>query len=349
MGHLPTVLSISLKYIEPVKADRIARYLRESLEVPHQGIGEGITCGVRISIRGKHKATVVGGRPRVLILAVPGIQRAEFHGVLSDLYSDVVRGGDIRCRCEQEVRRRTLPSVGARGRSCGDSGKTRGGNSSGKRSDEAQRRGELETVCRPQVEITDRGNLLLVPIRVEFHFVDQARRDDRHPSNLIVVSGTVAKIGIHRQLLNTANIGAEGAESIIHLDVVVNVTIVEILLVAGVIIDTYDVLAPIRRTAWLEKGVALLGRRRERASGGQLFRSQRIDCGNCFAVRSDAPCAHNVIGDGASRRSVWRSFQRQPWKDVAKVALRFGLGGQRQLGGALRGAKPLPFLAGEEE
>src|SRR6267143_73646 len=59
MGHLPTVLSISLNYIETVKADRIARYLRESLEVPHQCVGEGVTRGVQIPIRAEHEATVV--------------------------------------------------------------------------------------------------------------------------------------------------------------------------------------------------------------------------------------------------------------------------------------------------
>src|SRR5713226_6942789 len=108
MGHLPTVLSISLKYIEPVKADRIARYLRESLEVPDQGVCEGVTRGVQIPIRTECEVAVIRSRPRVLILAVASVQRAEFHGVLSDLHSDVVRGGDIRCRCEQEVRTRTL-------------------------------------------------------------------------------------------------------------------------------------------------------------------------------------------------------------------------------------------------
>ncbi len=207
-------------------------------------------------------------------------------------------------------------------------------------SDKAQRRSEGEAVGASLPCRTAGRDALFVERDIELRLVDDTRADRPHISDLVTVPGANAVSRGRRQAAG----GSKSPKRIDQVKVIVNVATINTVLRAKLIIKPNDVLAPVLRIVWLKRHVA--GRIRVSENTGILGR-QRVDRGNCFAVRRDALRGQYIVDDGAAGRCVGRCMKGHP--RGAEVAAQFRRGGNSLDLWGRELSNPFPLLPRKEE
>src|SRR5262249_21157741 len=149
-----------------------------------------------------------------------------------------------------------------------------------------------------------------VPGDVEFRFIDQVRIDDPHVGHLVAKPRTYAVGGGGGQ---TAT-GSKGPKRVNQVKLVVNVAAVNAVSIVELIVDAYDVFAPVLWIVRLENRITGLDRVRE--SGGYL-RHFGIDRSNSSAVGRDALRRKNIgSGEYAAGWGVCRHYHCSTWRQI---------------------------------
>src|SRR5260370_29981704 len=163
---------------------------------------------------------------RVLSLAVPRELHSEFYRMTVLLPRDVVRRVYIRRGRRKVVRRWTI-YAGRPGRwEIRDAREGDRRKPIGELRGVSKQRNKLETINRLHPGIALDRSPLLVPVGVESECVDQGRTDHIGPPNLIVISGAIAQVRIHRNGPGSAECGIR----IIDANIVVDIPEIETLL-----------------------------------------------------------------------------------------------------------------------